>query len=224
MPAVSYDYIPAQDAALRDWLQGFESAIDTEYASYGISSGQATAFTALVNAYAAALTTATTPATRTKPTVAAKDSARFAAVQNARLLAGIAQAFPAITPELLAAAGLTVRNTVPTPVPTPTTVPLLSLVSSLGSQLTISFSDETSPLEKYKPFGAIGLQVVGTYGVTPPATPDVCPPLETKGRWPLRIDAGAGNNGKTFYIYGRWITRTGKVGPWSAQLTGIVQP
>jgi hypothetical protein len=224
VPTPSYGFIPAKDADLDNFAAAFSAAINTAYASYGLSSGQKTAYQTLATAYHTALLAATNPATRTAATVATKDSARSDLVTNLRQLAGIAQRYPSITPTLLAAAGLPVHNTVPTPVAAPTTVPILSMLSALGSMLTFDFADETTPSSKYKPFGAIGLQAVGTFGTSPPASPEVCPTLQTTGRWPLTIDAGVDNAAKHFYIYARWITRTGKTGPWSAMVTGIVQP
>lgn len=216
-------YIPARDQDLAAWATNFESAIDTEYASYGLSSGQATAYTTAQADFVTKLATATDPATRTKVTVAAKDTSKALLVGLSRSYAMIAQAYPAITPSLLATAGLTVRSTVPTPIPAPVTVPLLSLLASLGQVVTLGYADSATPSAKKKPFGAIALQLVGKVSSTPLTDPDAVPTLKTVGRWPVSIQFTSDDIGKTVYIWGRWVTRKGLVGPWSSLCTAIVQ-
>lgn len=223
MPGNNNPYIPTTDADLLTWATNFDAVITANPTDYGLIAGQATAFDVLRDAYAAALTLATDPATRTSVTVAAKDAAKAAMVTNARQLARVALAFPTVTPGDLTAAGLIVRNTVPTPIPAPTTVPLVSFLASIGKTITLDFADELTPSKKYKPFGVTGLQLFLKTGAVAPASPDDCQLIQTLGRWPARIDLSTLAAGTVCHFIGRWVTRRGLTGPQSAVVSAILQ-
>lgn len=223
MPGNNNPYIPPTDADLLDWATNFDTIITANPTDYGLIAGQATAFDVLRDAYAAALALATAPATRTPVTVAAKDAAKASMVTSARMLARIALAFPTVTPGDLTAAGLIVRNTVPTPIPAPATVPLLALLASIGKTVTLDFADELTPSKKYKPFGVTVLQLFMKTGAVAPASPDDCTLVGSFGRWPVRLDLSSLAVGTQLNFIARWATRKGLTGPQSAVVTAILQ-
>lgn len=224
MPGNYNPYIPLTDAALDAWATNFDTVITAAPADYGLTAPQAVAFNILRAAFSAALLVTDTPATRTPVTIAAKDSARAAMVTSARSLARVALAYPSVLPADLTAAGLIVRNTVPTPIPAPATIPLLSFLSSVGLQMTVSFADELTPSKKYKPFGAVALQVFGKIDGAAPASIDECFLLGQTGRWPIKLTFQGADAGKHVYLIARWVTRRGLVGPVSATLDAVIQP
>jgi hypothetical protein len=223
MPGSYNPYIPTTDAALDTWATNFDAVITANPTDYGLVAGQATAFHTLRLAFTTALATSSNPATRTSVTVAAKDAAKADMVVSARSLAMVALAYPLVTPSDLLAAGLIVKNTVPTPIPAPTTVPLLDFLSSIGQAVTIGYADETSPSAKYKPFGVIGLQVFTQVGGTAPVGVETMQLKATVGRWPIRLQFAGGDVGENVYVMARWVTRKGLTGPSSALLTAVVQ-
>lgn len=222
MPGNYNSYIPLKDADLDAWATNFASVLTADPASYGATAGQASSLTTLAGAFTTALATATNPATRTSVTVAAKDNAKALLVIEARTLAMQAQAYGGITPALLAAAGLTVRLTVPSPIPAPSTKPLTANLGVVNGLMTIAVNDEATPDKKYKPFGAVACQHFVKYGGAAPATVDDCQYLGQTTRTPQQINLGVANVGTTAWIISRWVTRKGLTGPVSDTLEVLV--
>lgn len=209
------DFLPQSDDGFATWSANFESGIDTEFATYGLTTGQATAYTALDTAYQTALLIAQTPATRTPVTITTKDNAKAAAMANARLLAAIVNAYPNTTNTMRATLGLTPRGSGPTPIPAPTTKPVMIVVgyNPLGHVLQIR--DESTPDSNAKPFGSIACQVWGKAGPVAPESIDECQMLGVYTKRFLTINFASSDAGKQMFYICRWQTRTGLVGPQS---------
>lgn len=223
MPALNY--IPAGDDAFRAWALNFSTLITATPTAFGLTAGQATSYAALYATYNMALLAATDPSTRTRVTVAAKDSARADLEAYSRQLASVAQAFPAITPEQLAALGLTVRSTVRPPIGTPTTAPIVAIVANGVLNSIIRFSDETTPDRRAKPFGAVALQLWVKYGDVPPVSIADMQLLGVLTRNPSMVEFPAAHAGDQAWLVGRWITRRGLVGPQSVTVnTTVIAP
>lgn len=207
------DYIPARDADLVPWSENFNTVISTGYASYGLSSGQATAFDTLNTAWAAAYALAVDPGTRTPVTVAAKDTAKATLVATARQYGQIARKYPGITDELLADAGLTVPDPIPSPIPAPTTVPVLSLLTGNSLQDVLRFRDSVLSNPRSKPPGVVGMLLYAYAGVTPPSSFADYNFVGMKTRMPATVDWAGGSGGKSAYYIGQWVNAKGQVGP-----------
>lgn len=217
------NFLPAKDADLLAWSTNFSTLATANYASYGLTTGQASTYAGLHTAFASALALAVAASTRTKTTVAAKNSARTSLVNNARLLAGIVRAYPAITAGQLNSLQLTVRDRNPTPIGPPSTSPIITPLNSSAASINFRFSDETTPDSRSRPFGAVGLQVFCKVGETPPAGIADCVfrGMYTKntngpGSRAALIDFDDADVGKTAYFIGQWINRRGEAGPQSA--------
>lgn len=209
------DFIPQGDQPFADWSTNFESGIDTEFATYGLTNGQATAYTTLDTAYQAALLLATNPATRTPVTVSAKDTAKAAAVAMARDLALIINAYPGTTNAGRTTLGLTPRGSGPTPIPAPVTKPVPIVVGYVPLGHVLQIRDETTPTSRAKPPGVIACQVWGKIGPGAPASIADCEMLGIYTRPFLTIDYSGADAGKQVYYITRWQTRRGLVGPTS---------
>lgn len=213
--AMAGDFIPQTDAGFATWSANFESGIDTEYATFGLTSGQATAYTTLDTAYQAAYLAATNPATRTPVTIAAKDTARTAAVANARFLAAIINSFPGVTNAQRTALGLTPRVDTRTPIPAPATKPVVIVRAFNPLSHRLQLRDTETPTSRAKPAGAIAGEVWCKIGTTPPASIADCLFLGSYTRNFFDSVFDGADAGKTAYYLTRWVTRTGLVGPTS---------
>ena len=221
---MSTNYIPAKDSLLDTWMQNFQAVIAASPATYGLLAADATAITAAYNSYHAAYTLLTVPATKTAPNVAAKDTAKAAALVTVRGYAQVIGNNQGVSNTAKSAAGLTVRATGRTPIPAPGTAPVLGFIGATPQVQTLKFADVSTPTTKKKPFGAIQMEVWSFIGTTPPVGgPAGCTFVGLFTKTPFALNYQAGDAGKTAYIYGRWVTRRGLTGPWSAVLSaGIV--
>jgi len=216
MPA---SYIPPTDSGFDLWIVNFSTLATATPTAYGLTAPQAVTLAALVATWEAAYLLATTPSTRTKPSVADKDNARFAAEAEARAMAMIVQAWPLITPVLLADLGLTVRDTTPTPIPAPVTVPLLSIVGASNLAMTLRYADELTPAARRKPFGSTQLQLWRYVGALAATGPEQCGFIGAVTKNPVEVTFLTPDAGLLATFYGRWQTRSGLVGPWSLPVT-----
>lgn len=210
------DYIPAKDADLDAFGVNFHTLIAATPATYGLVAADATALAPFVTAYTAALATATDPSTRTQPTVAAKDTARVALVDQLRFLANKVQSASGVSDEAKADLGLTIRDTGPTPIPAPTTYPILAVVGATPLAHGLRYSDSATPAARKKPFGAVSMELrrsVGTVAATDPSAMDF---LANVSRNPVSSDFVGADAGKVASYAGRWINAKGQAGPWSA--------
>lgn len=217
-------YIPAPDAAFSAWLQNFSNLLSATPTDFGLTAPDATAVAAQNTAFQAAYTLAIDPATRTSPTVAAKDAARVTAEAVVRPYAIQISLNASVTNENKTAIGVNIPNRSPVPVPPPTTFPQLGFRSAEPLIHVLQYQDSGLGTGKKKPVGAIGLELwrsVGTVAATDPAQADYYGQF-TKS--PLRSSFESAQVGKVCTYFARWITRSGpggiaQTGPWSAPLT-----
>lgn len=221
-------YLPARDLDLKAWATNFATLTAANFASYGITTGQATTFGTLNTSFASALTLATNNATRTPSTVADKNAKRALLVANARLLSNIIQAFAGTTNQMRQDLGLTVRDTSGSPIGPPSTTPIVTPISTANTRIKFRFADELTPASRAKPFGAVGLQLFAKVGTVAPVGIEDCSYLGTyttnstgPGSAACEAVFSGADNGKTAYMFGRWVNRRGEVGAPSplAQMT-----
>lgn len=216
------DYIPKTDADLDTWATNFDTVITAAPTDYGLVAGDATAFHTLRLAYTNALAAAVNPATRTPVTVAAKDTARNSMVAAARQYARIAQAYPAITNELLADAGLTVRDAIPSPIPAPVTNPILSMMQTASLQHTLRFRDSVLVNPRSKPPGAVALQLYVKTTVGAPTDVADCTFVGQYSRMPAVVSFDGADAGKLAQYLARWVTAKGLTGPVSPVFSATI--
>lgn len=226
---VENGYLPPGDNALAQWATNFSTLITATPTTYGLTSGQATAFGTLKSSYVAALALATNVSTRTKSTVAAKNAARNLLLVSARQLANIVQRAPTTTNAMRQDLQLTVRDTSPSPVPPPSTYPLLTLTGSTSNQIFARFADSATPASRSKPFGAIALQLYAKVGTTPPVGIADCvfkgnftKNTTGPGSRGIAIDFAPADAGKTAYVIGVWVNRRGEPGPAGPTVTHTI--
>jgi hypothetical protein len=205
---------PAADQALLVFTQNLSALVTATPTAFGLVAADATALSALLLDYTSRLSTATTPATRNKISVAAKDTSKLALTAKLRSLIKIISAYPPLTPAQRASLGLNPKDTQPTPVPPPATRPMLALDPDGVARIF----DETTPENRRKPAGTRGAVVfalVGTGTTPPPTSPDDArfAVIATRNRFQVPIPPGS--NGKTLWVLAQWFNSKGELGPVS---------
>lgn len=217
-------YIPSTDVAYLDWQNNFAALLTLDPESYGETAGTALTVQTVADEYADAYLLATDPSTRTAPTVAAKDVAKFTAIATIRPVAIRIRNNSAVTDEQRADLGLTIVKTVPTPIPAPTTFPILGIRKATPLTLQLQYTDSGEPDGKAKPFGAIGVEIWSTVGTEAATDPNQTSFDNSYTKSPLTLNFAAEDQGKIASIFARFVTRAGpggaaQRGPWSAILT-----
>jgi hypothetical protein len=222
-------YIPSQDGLLNTWAQNFAALITAAPSTYFLAPGDAASIQAADDAYAAAYTLAIEPATRTKPSVAAKDNARSAMLLTLRSYAILIRNNQGVSDENKLALGLTVPDLTPTPIPAPDTSPILTVVAATPGEFTIRYADSATPDKKAKPFGAIGLEIFAAAPASGVPTFDTSTYMGTFTKQPLGLDVSRFTAGRLCYLWARWVTRgapkgsqQSPTGPESTPVTFIV--
>lgn len=220
-------YIPSQDAAFDAWLANFSALITAVPANYGLTAPDDVIIAAAYTDWNAAYLLATNPATRTSPTIAAKDAERALAEQIVRPYAISISRNPAVTNLNKTAVGVNLPNTARTPIPPPLTVPGLTLIGAIHFVHTLGFRDTSTPTTKAKPFGAIGMELWRTLAVGPATDPATATQIGVLTKSPNTIGYTSPDVGKTATYWGRWVTRSGpggnaQQGPFSAALSALV--
>ncbi len=179
-----------------------------------VAAADATALAALVTDYTTRLATATTPATRTKSTIAAKDTSKAALRAKAASFVRIINALPNISPTQRFDLGLNPKDSTPTPIPVPATSPQVAV----DSDGVLTLHDASTPSRRGKPRGVVGAVVFTK--VQPASAP---PPVDTsdtafsiiatRARVALPLPADADT--KKLYVLARWFNERGELGPVS---------
>lgn len=213
-------FIPASDAGFASWSANFEAIMAVDFAAYGLTSGQATAYTASDTAWQSAYATAVNPATRTKPAVAAKDSQRVATEALARQYAAIIRANPAVTDMMRLDAGLNLPTLAPTPVPAPVTSPIISIRNLVPNAANLDYRDSENPDPKAKPEGVVSAEIVAAIGVAPAVSPTAGSTVALQTRTPFQLGFSPDDSGSVVTLFSRWVTRSGpggsaQKGPWA---------
>lgn len=219
-------YIPGPDEDFNAWLLNFSTLLTASPATYGLTAPDAVLVANEQVAFAAALTAATDPGTRTPVTVAAKDAARASAEFVCRPYAVRISQNPAVTNGDKTAIGVTVRSNTPTPIPAPVIAPVIALLSAtpLVQQLQIT---PTGASNKAKPAGAIAIEIARTVGEVSATDPAQLSIIGQYGKTPLIQNFQAADQGKIVTYAARYRTRSGpggvsQAGPWSNLVNFVV--
>lgn len=215
-------YVPTQDGLLDSWALNFNTLMTALPATYGCTVGEAAAVNVVQVIFHNAYILAVNPATRTEGTVAAKDVAKASMLAVIRPLAVRIKLATGVTDIAKMNIGVGVRDRVPTPVSAPVTTPLLSIVAATPQQHEIRFADSLTPDKRSKPAGASLMLLFVSIGNVPPTVPELSPMRKVVTRQPYYQAFDLADVGKTAYYYGQWCTRTGLVGPISAEASMII--
>jgi hypothetical protein len=208
-------YIPNKDAAFDAWLQNFSTLLTANPTLYGQTAGAASTVAGQQSAWANAYALVTSPATKTKTTVAAKNAARVTASGIVRPYAVEISLNAGVSSANKTAIGVNPRTSVPTPVTTPTTYPALTITQALPLQTVVAYRDQlASPSVKSKPYGVTALQLFASASATPITDPTLLNFIGVNTKSPFAITWDSSKKGMQGYFAARWQTRKGLVGPW----------
>lgn len=215
MPALA-PYIPNRDADLQTFAQNFSTLITASPASYGLVAGDATAIASAYTSWNTAYLAAVNPSTRTPVTVAAKDVAKTSLLATIRPYAQTISLNAGVSSGNKIALGVNPRTSTPTPIATPTTNPVLDVTQALPLQHVLRYRDSTaSPSVKSKPYGVIQCQIFAQASATPITDPAAIAFKQAVTKAPALLTFDSADVGKKIYYAARWVTRSGKVGPFS---------
>jgi hypothetical protein len=222
MPAVA-PYIPNKDADYNSWLINFATLIEASPMTYGLQASDATTISTAEAAWVAAYALVTSSATKTAATVQAKNTERVSSLNVVRPYAQTISLNPGVSSSNKIALGLNPRTSTPAPIAAPVTYPNITIVSANSLSHIISFRDSaSSPSVKAKPYGVLQMYLYGTASATAITDPSVLGFLGGKTKSPFTQTWPSGARGETAYYAARWVTRTGKLGPWSPIVSFIV--
>lgn len=215
-------YLPSRDADLLTWSQAFSAQVTATPTAFGLVAGQATTLAGFVTAYASALALATNDSTRTRATVALKDTAKANLLFNIRTLVAVVQGYPAITPTQLSALGLTVRSDTRTPIDAPATSPLVSINGIVNYNARIVIADENTPSARRRPFGVVGMQLWTKAGGTAPVGIEGMTYAGLFTRTPTQFTVEGAALGQLLWMRGTWVDAKGQTGPLSPLVSATV--
>lgn len=211
----SSSYIPATDAAFRDWLDNFSTLISADPGKYGLDASDAAVIANHFNDYNAAYQVVQAPSTRTSGAIAQKDALKASAIGSVRVYAQMIKTNVGVDNQDKIDLGLHVNDPTPTPIPQPDTAPLLMIQAGFSGEHVIRYADENTPASRRKPHGAIQIQINRTIAVGADPNPENATLVGLYTKQPVLAMAQPGDVGKTATYFGRWVTRTGLFGPWS---------
>jgi hypothetical protein len=104
----------------------------------------------------------------------------------------------------------------------PTTTPILNLSAEEISVLHVNYADSASPTSHSKPDGVAFCEIWYKVDGTAPLTPDDCDKYCNISRSHDKIVFPPELRGKAIFAYGRWVSKTGKTGPWSGMVSAFI--
>ena len=104
------------------------------------------------------------------------------------------------------------------------TTPVVTVVSEELAVLHFVFSDSASLATHSKPARVAFMEIFAKIAIptASPAVPSDCPLRFNITRNHQAITFEPEERGKTFFGFARWVSLTGKVGPWSGMFSGII--
>jgi hypothetical protein len=215
---------PTADLPLRNWAQNASDVLTATPTVYGCTAGDATSVAALLADYILRLETATTPATRTKGSIAAKNTSKTALLTKLRQVVKTVNNYAPVTPQQRIDFGLNPKDVSPTPVPVPGTAPVLRLTPDGVLELR-SVPGSARPAKAPGTVGAVVRTCLLAASAPPPASLDQTQfaMIATRGRVALPLPPGA--DAKKLYAFAQWFNERGELGPISdVAVTTIAVP
>lgn len=195
------------------WAANFAHHLVLHPQACGVDPADAAEFQGMYDAYAAALAAVKVPESRTRVSVAEKDTARDILRRRARELIRIVRAHRGFGAEQAAALNLPLRAAPVARLSPPATAPQLHLRPQNSLRNSLRILDAVNPQRRARPHGVIGCEVWVKIGGERPRSIEECRyhGLATRSHGTLSFPAGSGN--QTCWAIGRWINQRGEAGP-----------
>ena len=215
-------YLPAREAELVTWSNNFNTLVQANAVTYGLTLDQATDYSAAHAAFVAAYQIANDPLTRSPANIEDKNDKKAVMIELTRELVNIIQAFPGTTNKMRSSLGITVKDVTPTPTPVPEMAPQLDVAAVHGRRMSIRLRDAATG-ERKKPVGVTGATVLSYVGETIP---------EDMRLWHFEGNTNRANidvifeesvpMGAKVWITAFWFNRRSESGPASAPVSAHI--
>lgn len=159
---------PEREAEFVTFTQNFASKIATGFATYSLTTAQATAYGTLSTAFINAYNVAQADATRSPMNINLKNVAKKNLIANLRMLCKIIQNAPTTTNAMRIDLGIPQRGTTPTPIPPPSLSPGIVVTKAVNRTISVRLFDPQNPKKTAKPAGVSGITVFSFVGSAPP--------------------------------------------------------
>lgn len=210
-------------AELASGAQNLVEIVTPAPATYGLTVGHVTSYTALTTSYVELLNLATEPATNSKVAVANKNAAKKALRAASLDVARIITATPTVTNAQLLALRLNERI-VPQPQPVPMTPPFVDIISVVGRHAKIRAHDAVNELNRGKAPGAVGVNVFTFVGPEAPTDPSQYQFQGMSTRCLVEIAfPNSVPSGSTVWVSCCWVGTRGNVGNGSVPISFTLQ-
>lgn len=216
MPALA-PYIPATDSGFDLWDANFASLITATPPLYGLTAAEALVVQDSFESWHAAYVLVTSPDTKTKSTVADKNTAKVNALAIQRPFAQRIALNPGVLSGDKVALGLNPRTSMPAPITPPDTFPVLTVQSAASLSIILRYRDSAASVKvKAKPYGVTRMRLLGSVASVRAVTAVGMPLIGDFTKSPFQVIFGSEDGGKVFSCVAQWVTRTGGVSPLSS--------
>jgi hypothetical protein len=215
-------WLPLTDPGFNDFYLNFKTLIAANPTNYGLEASDGTALSNDFTAWNTAFLAATNPTTRTKATVATKNTQKGVSLALVRGYAAQIRVNKAVSDALKIGLGLHIPDTQPTPIPAPSTKPVLSIARMTQGVQEVRATDEATPNRRAKPTGSAGMLLYRAVGTTPVNDPTQATFLTFIGKTTVNANFAPEDNGKVVTWFARWVNSKGEVGPWSQGTSGSI--
>jgi hypothetical protein len=216
-------YVPRADGRLRDWLDNFVAVAARDPASVCIAPAAVTAPADLADRYRAAHARAVSPATRTRPNVAAKNAARRAAWDAFRPVAMRVKHDRSVPDSLKVELGIYPRRAHQSRIPRPRTAPQLTVDWLTVGAHRLRYHDPANPARFAKPPCVVSAELLIHVGPRPATDPADARRVHRATRHVFTVRHAPRDAGRTATYFARWVTKRGLAGPWSLPLSLTIQ-
>jgi hypothetical protein len=219
---MSQDYIPRREVNFNTWQDVFLTYLLANCVRFGLTTALIDPLITLQIAWRDAWTAATSPATRTKATIKAKDEAMKAYKAAIRKFVKTHLTWnDAVTDPDRDDLGLPIRDTQPTPAEIPQDVPEHEVRMSIARRL--AFLLRAAGATGFgKPRGRHGIEMRHALLDAPPTEIEQLIHSEFTTTHTLTLDFRESERGKTLYYIFRWENTRGQKGPWTEIFHAIV--
>ncbi|MEM7576725.1 MAG: hypothetical protein AAF328_04540 [Planctomycetota bacterium] len=206
------NFIPSREDQLAIWTGLVYSKLTENPTDFGVTEDQVIPFATAQEAFAAAFALTSDPATKTKITVADKNTKKEAMIAAVRPLIQTIQNSPVMTDAKREELEIPVRDRTPTPVPAPGSAPIIEVTKIDGRTLHLKFKSAEGGRGKAE--YAQGLTIFSHVGSEPPADIGTwkfegsVTTTETKVVFPTSVAPGS-----QVWLTAFWFNRKAESGP-----------
>lgn len=212
-------YVPRKHMKFRRWAFVFTSRVAKDPASVGLSDHIAEDLRAAFQRFNELYDFAQIPSQRTVTSVSAMNQARKVLEKKCRMYAQRIKNDPEVDDLVKRALFLRLGRHRRMEISALSSQPILHVVSASSGRHVLRWWDNRSAPGRRKPKDAAALLLFAVVADRQCGDPRQAQYVGTYTRQPMRIDWPASTAGKTISYFGRWITASGKEGPWSAPMS-----